>query len=557
MKFNGKAGRVLNFSNHLQNLIGKDNPMLTSPLKNKLTYFQRDQLAFFVTHPGQDDPNKEQVAVLLNTSSQILAGLGYQTRLEPQSVYSFPRISDKDYESKLDERRKPQVMPRPESSFISANILGADENPKDPLEFFQLVTRLDEELRNVPVTGLEQKAVLLDWLASGSRDGSGTGGPGGWPVAYRGSPERAPFRFNDLPEIVTKGNRGEGVDVLILDTAISLQEKVVAYIEEKDRHPLIRSLLRPDGPLHIEPLPQPQREHIAELRALGHDYRMSDHGLFVAGLIHTIVPCAEIYLVEVLNSYGVGDLDSIVWGLDFAIRHIQKNPGRRVVVNFSLCLDLPIGEQHCRTIPVVDPCFPDLFTEHDRRLEEAICRQIEKDSNWFEDQILALQTSCDAILELKSRVIAAAGNDRRPGQSVAPHARYPAAIKSAQGVGALPKTLPRKNGKLKKASYSNQADSPQRIGITTLGGEEGEGQGVLGLYLGEFPCGEPNCTKWAWWSGTSFATPLVSGVTAAVLGDMPESGREAYAAIEELYRIDKIVDGDGEQEEDGLSLIQS
>jgi subtilisin family serine protease len=158
-------------------------------------------------------------------------------------------------------------------------------------------------------------------------------------------------------------------------------------------------------------------------------------------------------------------------------------------------------------------------------------------------------------------VIAAAGNDHRPGQSVAPQARVPAAFDSVQGVGALPKALPRKNGKLKKASYSNQADKPRKIGITTLGGEEGEGQGVLGLYLGEFPCGEPNCTKWAWWAGTSFATPVVTGVTVAVLSNMIGTDRQTQVAIERLYypgqNINKIVlDGDVEQEEDGLSMIQ-
>jgi hypothetical protein len=40
-------------------------------------------------------------------------------------------------------------------------------------------------------------------------------------------------------------------------------------------------------------------------------YRMTDHGLFVAGIIHTIAPQAELHLIEVLNPYGVGDLESI------------------------------------------------------------------------------------------------------------------------------------------------------------------------------------------------------------------------------------------------------
>ena len=535
--------------------------MPETPPKYRLTYFQRDQLAFFVTHPRPVQPNQEEVSALLSKSNEILGSLGYKARLEPQprSVYTFPKVGNKDYVSNLDEKRKPTVTPRDPSSIISATVTAASEEEDDPIKFFQMVTKLEDELSKMQLTGLTLGAVSLDWLVGGSPDGNGTGGPGGWPVAYRGSPERAPFRFNNLPKSVIDGNRGEGVDVIILDTAITEQDKAAAYNEFQYRHPLIHSLLRPEpeGRLHITPLPQLQQQHIAELRTLGHDYKMPDHGLFAAGIIHTIAPCAQIYLVEVLNPYGVGDLDSILWGLDFVIRHIQNNPDRRVVVNSSLCLDLPIGEQHCRTIPVVDNCFADLFTELDRQLEELICSQIKNDPKWIENQKLSMQAPCDVVFELKSRVIAAAGNDHRPGQNVAPQARYPAALESVQGVGALPKNLPRKNGKYRTASYSNQADAPRRIGITTLGGEEGEGQGVLGLYLGEFPCGEQNCTKWAWWSGTSFATPVVTGITAAVLSNMNGQGRETQDAIEKLYNDNNIENGGAEHEEDALSMIQS
>jgi hypothetical protein len=537
--------------------------MPETPPKYRLTYFQRDQLAFFVTHPSPVQPNRGEIIALLNKSNEILGSLGYKARLEPQprSVYTFPEVGNKDYGSNLDEKRKPAVTPRDPSSIISATVTGASEDEDDPtddpIKFFQMVTRLEDELKKVPSTEFTLEAVDLDWLAGGSPDGNGTGGPGGWPVAYRGSPEKAPFRFNNLPKSVIDGNRGEGVDVIILDTAITEQDKAAAYNEYQYRHPLIHSLLRPDGPLHIIPLPQPQRDHIAELRTLGHDYKMTDHGLFAAGIIHTIAPCTQIYLVEVLNEYGVGDLDSIVWGLNFVIQHIQDNKDRRVIVNGSLILELPIGQQHCRTIPVVDNCFPDLFTELDRQFEELICSQIEKDSKWLEKQRLSLEAPCDAILDLKSRVIAAAGNDHRPGQNVAPFARYPAAFESVQGVGALPKNLPKRNGKYRTASYSNQADAPRKIGITTLGGEEGEGQGVLGLYLGKFPCGEPNCTKWAWWSGTSFATPVVTGITAAILSDLPGQDRETQQAIQELYDSNKIENGGAEHEEDALNMIQS
>ena len=75
----------------------------------------------------------------------------------------------------------------------------------------------------------------------------------------------------------------------------------------------------------------------------------------------------------------------------------------------------------------------------------------------------------------------------------------------------------------------------------TLGGEPGEEQGVLGLYLGEFPGGEPNCTRWAWWAGTSFATPILTGAIAAVLSSRA-GHRRTQAAVKALYEKGIIVE---------------
>lgn len=55
----------------------------------------------------------------------------------------------------------------------------------------------------------------------------------------------------------------------------------------------------------------------------------------------------------------------------------------------------------------------------------------------------------------------------------------------------------------------------------TLGGEYGIDNGVRGVYIHDFPNssnpGAPitNTTGWAWWAGTSFAAPIISGMLAA------------------------------------------
>jgi subtilisin family serine protease len=125
-------------------------------------------------------------------------------------------------------------------------------------------------------------------------------------------------------------------------------------------------------------------------------------------------------------------------------------------------------------------------------------------------------------------MVAAAGNDaqrnRHRNYHGRPSARYPAAFDTVIGVGALPRGA--SGSGIAAASYSNLADRPQKTGFATLGGEDGVENGVLGLYIGPFPDGRPNDTKWAWWAGTSFATPIVTGLVAGLLGN-GLSGRSA------------------------------
>lgn len=67
--------------------------------------------------------------------------------------------------------------------------------------------------------------------------------------------------------------------------------------------------------------------------------------------------------MEVTHWFGIGDLDSIVWGLEYAIQHILQKPEGRTIVSFSSCYDLPSEGEHCHMLPAEDSCFPDLFTE--------------------------------------------------------------------------------------------------------------------------------------------------------------------------------------------------
>jgi subtilisin family serine protease len=209
----------------------------------------------------------------------------------------------------------------------------------------------------------------------------------------------------------------------------------------------------------------------------------------------------------VLNPYGVGCVETIAQGL----LNVLRNPDiqRPLIVNCSLVLDLP-GEGEAFPdfpAPLADPAT----LKHMRQpLEE----------------ILGLLMQGNAV------IVAAAGNDasRSAGNPSTgrPPARYPAAFADVIGVGAVSNQVPSKGKPFQAASYSNLADEPAEAGYVTLGGESGKDQGMLGLFTSGYPNpadkgqADPhaigylkNESGWARWAGTSFATPVVSGILAA------------------------------------------
>jgi subtilisin family serine protease len=132
-----------------------------------------------------------------------------------------------------------------------------------------------------------------------------------------------------------------------------------------------------------------------------------------------------------------------------------------------------------------------------------------------------LEWICDALQAQVVQIVAAAGNDAIDDHR--PPARYPAAFDSVIGVGAL------EEGSSQPTNFSNLADTPVEAGIATFGGGAMQDvavpdKGMLGIYIGDFPKGEPNKTGWAWWAGTSFATPVIAGLLATLInqGSTPD-----------------------------------
>lgn len=232
---------------------------------------------------------------------------------------------------------------------------------------------------------------------------------------------------------------------------------------------------------------------------------INDHGLFVAGLINTIAPSSEIHLIRVLNDDGCGDLMTISTAIhDFTSRMSSNGRGQRldkVVINLSLGVHQP----------------------DEQRLQEN-----ENLIGKLPTEIVALK---EAIREAHRRgaiIVAASGND-------------------SAGVSAQPMQLPARYDKVigvaasnmigYRSCYSNVGDVAAPGGD---GGTDDNGNGCapragtwknppdpcadmascdyglisLSETLSQTATGAPG---FIFWVGTSFSTPLVTGLAAQTL----------------------------------------
>ncbi len=518
-----------------------------------------------VMNDGVFDFNPVQMPVLYLKSASIKKGSGLKPAVDESGHEKLSPEQGASYVS-------PPVRVPPPFSLVFANVT-SERWPQLPIEpdqeqqlaeaskeLLDLILELDEKRGDAPI---HLEVITPNWLMSGGPEPGGTGGPGGRPSPARKDDigkhriKLTPYKVPALPQNVadvSQSTGGSDVVVAILDTSYPADQKENIYstwvreiAPDKTPHPLIKSLLGTSGCLTIHPDATVDR-YLPGTMIHGHDYDMTDHGLFVAGIINSIAPQAELHLYQVLNKYGLGDLRSIARALEQVTHDFQ---GRNLVVNLSLTMNLPLDKKHLQPndpyrlgqkILSQKPWWlaqlvASLFNWIVRKPMLCTC------DSWFDRQSRPFEWICDLVYTLESRVIAAAGNNAQQGKG-RPLALYPAAFDRVFGVGALSKNIPPDGRRVRNANYSNLADRPPRKGITTLGGEEGVGNGILGVYIGPFPNDaagkqQKNEYGWAWWAGTSFATPIISGVTAVALSNLvrsnPARRSRTEDAITELY----------------------
>jgi hypothetical protein len=384
------------------------------------------------------------------------------------------------------------------------------------------------------------RAVSPNWLFAATPPiAGGTGGPGGRPV-----PLTAPASPLVLPPQAQAAQSGATVpvEVAILDTAPSLKALESGYNQfvanTSPRNDLLAALLGPAGfqvpnpalritydstTRHGAPFMQASVMGRDRLYIEDHDYVMNDHGSFIAGIIYELTHSAKtgyedkrsisLHLVQVLNDFGIGSLETIARGLMKAWN--SKAEDAALVINCSFMLPVPRHKSH------PTPKGDETFKSEWKRVQESGKSDFKSAYAYVERWTWIIDYLCSLLRAQGVSIVAAAGNDGGVRSSIPhPEARFPAAFRSVIGVAALAE-----RGQQTPADYSNKADNPLIEGFSTFGGlRDSSGftdttQGVPGVYIGTFPAppASPtpaNTTGYAMWAGTSFAAPIISAALA-------------------------------------------
>jgi len=418
---------------------------------------------------------------------------------------------------------------------------------------------LNKPKKSIPINGREIifGSAVPNWCLAGCGHSITDPGPGAFPKPVDNCdvishPRRHEFPTTKVDDFITSRIRKnaslrvsqnnqpapEDVNVVIFDTLppdLDLEAAAKKFPENdllrrlKNRWKSKQFIFKSAKDLGIELPPDLTQAADGDYHGYTHQgmYNMSDHGLFIAGVISDYVPAdhMNIYLVETQNNYGVGTITTLARGIEELIKGNVIPPERMkypLIVNCSLCVSFRMLQELRDAGLDVSMLEGDLDTLNlDNKHPEEV------------DNVREFRSLLDPLKELENkfseggvRIIAAAGNDSIEGDTPLP-ARYPAAFSFVLGVGSIEKGGGRN-------FYSNKADAPPGVGLMVFGGKakpggagghndtDEKGEGMLGLYIGDFPVlmpdgtlgKKPSTNGWAWWAGTSFATAVMSGMFA-------------------------------------------
>lgn len=329
------------------------------------------------------------------------------------------------------------------------------------------------------------------WAVEGSGDdGASHASDRFWEQwALRPSPGINLFAGSEPLEGRTIDSRGDGVQVAVFDTSPFESEGGYAFAGWGP--PRVDALaLNVSHPVAL-PASQPAEE-----------INIADHGLFVSGLVYAVAPASDIHLIRILNNEGQGTLQAFIDALNLYVRQRLGDQGslQNTVINLSLGTAEPDD------------------TELPPEARRAIARMLElwgyTPLSGDRTPVFSLEIPMLIAESYGATVVAASGNDSAPQAANDPlPPQLPAAYDLVLGVEASNQTPVR-------SCYSNAGD---------LLAPGGDGDASCQPAHATCDVDSADCEfgvisyalvatrGFAYWVGTSFATPLTSGLAADVI----------------------------------------
>jgi hypothetical protein len=356
-------------------------------------------------------------------------------------------------------------------------------------------------------------------------DASCSSSPGLWPITLQDL-------SHDMQTMT-----GEGVTVFILDTLPRPGEiKRAAEAAEENNLLLLDVAHNVKLDYHILPdvldLPGPDQPATGK-DIMGRDigFRMPDHGLFIAGIVRDLAPNARVESIRILNDWCVGDMATYTKALeDIHDRMSQIDPNSLKDGGTPKAGDLYLK-------PVVINMSLNATPSAEEAQHFGLSAQVIRDS---------LKPILQSLVDRGAVFAASAGNEadiRKGAKAMNPTGTRPGPV--LPGALADELTPPAMicvgavDGKGNPTSYSCY---PGPNGIATYGGEVPKPadqksldgmtmatdiDALIGIYSSmsypalslddphsSYPV--PNTNAWAYWVGTSFATPIIAAVAARV-----------------------------------------
>lgn len=360
------------------------------------------------------------------------------------------------------------------------------------------------------------KSASLNWSMT-AQQWVFTGGPGGLPapadftelsdfetdMETDGTPQNPRDYYRVVDSIKQPGKKA--VDVYVVDT---IPDRFTLHMADMIYYPVNPIYQRMRDALGIQFFMKQYNGGDPNFSSMPNEKfcnaDLSDHGIFISGIVNQINPGANIHLLEVLNKYGSGTLSSIMWGFENILQERSRSR-QPFLVNCSLTTKI---------IP---------YTENYHYRVKLIQKFIDK--NWFlalfygltDNDILfsAMEDLFQRVAEKNGLITAAVGNDSAKKNHYP--AGYPASLgQSNEAILAVGASGD--DGLI--ASYSNL---PGSKGLLAYGGESGANNitksGNISLFLSPtFPLSiTPNKAGLAKWAGSSFSTGVITGVLSAIM----------------------------------------